>query len=150
MPLSPDDAVIATYYIETNQSLDAVARAIAETETTGRWSGPGAGTTLFHECQGEVYAVREQGPGRGEIDLLFPLVNMNIKEAAFPSLWLTLVGGGTHALLAYEKSRVVDFRLPSQALALSWPKTPSVRKWAWMDMHNSPIMDSDRLSRINS
>ena len=30
---------------------------------------------------------------------------------------------------------------------LSWPKTRSVRKWAWLDVRSAPILDSDRPSR---
>ena len=117
MGLSQDDCLFATYYIEAKDDLYSVARAIAEIETTGKWSGPGEPSALFRECQGEVAAVREFAPGKGEIDLLFPLVNLNLEEVPFPSLWLTMVGGGTHALLAYSKSRLLDFRLPPKALA---------------------------------
>ncbi len=107
---------LATYYIESKQDLRQVAETIADIESTGQWLGTGKPTELYLECRAEVGAIREQAPGRGEIDILFPIINLNLEEAAFPGLWLTMIGGGTHALIAYEKSRLVDFKLPAQAL----------------------------------
>jgi ribulose 1,5-bisphosphate carboxylase large subunit-like protein len=93
---------LATYYIESKQDLRQVAETIADIESTGQWLGTGKPTELYLECRAEVGAIREQAPGRGEIDILFPLINLNLEEAAFPGLWLTMIGGGTHALIAYE------------------------------------------------
>jgi ribulose 1,5-bisphosphate carboxylase large subunit-like protein len=108
---------LATYYLETQGDLHRVAAEMVTLETTGQWMGlEGEPTPLFTACRGEVVEVREQAPGRGEVVLAFPLVNLNLEEAAFPGLWLTMVGGGTHALKLYEKSRLVDFRLPDSAL----------------------------------
>ncbi len=107
---------LATYYVETEQGLAAVADLIASTETTGGWSGPGDPTPLFTECRGRVAAIREAESGKGEIDILFPLINLNLEQGAFPGLWLTMVGGGTYALLAYKKTRLLDFKLPPQVL----------------------------------
>jgi ribulose-bisphosphate carboxylase large chain len=64
-----------------------------------------------------VGEIRTFASGKGEIDILFPLKNLNLEEAAFPGLWLTMIGGGTHALVAYEKSRLLDFKLPDHALS---------------------------------
>src|SRR5690554_7013458 len=116
MPHSLGDAVLATYYIETEGDLRRVAEHMVELETTGAWQGAGEPTALFKECRGEVYEVNEVEPGKGTVSVLFPLINMNLEEAAYPSLWLTMVGGGTHALTTYEKSRLLDFRVPDQAL----------------------------------
>ncbi|MGI6207787.1 MAG: RuBisCO large subunit C-terminal-like domain-containing protein [Anaerolineae bacterium] len=116
MPHSLGDAVLATYYIETEGDLRRVAEHMVELETTGAWQGAGEPTALFKECRGEVYEVNEVEPGKGTVSVLFPLINMNLEEAAYPSLWLTMVGGGTHALTTYEKSRLLDFRVPEQAL----------------------------------
>jgi ribulose-bisphosphate carboxylase large chain len=110
------DSVLTTYYIETKGDLRRVAEHMVELETTGAWQGPGAPTELFQRCRGEVHSVEEVEPGKGLVRLLFPLINMNLEEAAFPSLWLTMVGGGTHALNTYEKSRLLDFQLPEEAL----------------------------------
>ncbi len=110
------DHFLATYYIETQGDLRRVAEAIAEIETTSPWLGTGQPTELFERCRGVVGEVREFAPGKGEIDILFPIINLNLEEAAFPSLWLTMIGGGTHALIAYEKSRLLDFRLPPAVL----------------------------------
>ena len=116
MPHSLGDAVLATYYIETEGDLRRVAEHMVELETTGAWQGAGEPTALFKECRGEVYEVNEVEPGKGTVSVLFPLVNMNLEEAAYPSLWLTMVGGGTHALTTYEKSRLLDFQVPEAAL----------------------------------
>jgi ribulose-bisphosphate carboxylase large chain len=110
------DAFRATYYIESQRRLADVAAEMVEIETTGKWSGPGDPTPLFDSCQGEVITVDEHAPGKGLITLAFPLINLNLEDAAFASLWLTMVGGGTHALKSYEKSRLMDFELPSSAL----------------------------------
>lgn len=107
---------IATYYIESKQDLQQVAQSIADIESTGQWLGTGTPTELYQQCRAEVGEIRTFEAGKGEIDILFPLKNLNLAEAAFPGLWLTMIGGGTHALLAYEKSRLLDFKLPEHAL----------------------------------
>jgi len=113
----PNDALLATYYIESTEGLASVAEHVAELESTGKWQGAGEPTALFQECRGEVAEVNEQEPGKGYATIRFPLKNFNLEEGAFASLWLTMIGGGTHALTAYQKSRLVDFRLPDSALA---------------------------------
>jgi ribulose 1,5-bisphosphate carboxylase large subunit-like protein len=107
---------LATYYIESEQDLCQVAGKIADIESTGPWLGTGKPTELYRQCRAEVGEIREAAPGKGEIDILFPTINLNLEEAAFPGLWLTMIGGGTHALTAYKKSRLVDFRLPPHVL----------------------------------
>ncbi|OQW93890.1 MAG: hypothetical protein BWK79_08770 [Beggiatoa sp. IS2] len=108
---------LATYYIESTQPLPQVAATIADIESTGPWLGTGQPTELYLHCRAEVGEIREFAPGCGEIDILFPTANLNWEEAAFPGLWLTMIGGGTHALLAYEKSRLLDFKLPDNVLS---------------------------------
>ena len=107
---------LATYYIESQQDLHGVAETIADIESTGKWLGTGQPSELFLRCRAQVGEIREEAPGRGEVDILFPTINLNMEEAAFPGLWLTMIGGGTHALVAYEKSRLIDFKLPPQLL----------------------------------
>jgi ribulose 1,5-bisphosphate carboxylase large subunit-like protein len=111
------DHFIATYYIETRGDLRLVAEAIADVESTGGWLGTGEPTALYRECRASVAAVREHARGCGEIDIAFPVINLDLETSAFPGLWLTMVGGGTHAMTAYEKSRLLDFRLPAPVLA---------------------------------
>jgi len=110
-----NDSVLATYYFETKGDLRRVAEHMVELETTGAWQGPGEPTELFQRCRGDVYEIKEVSPGKGTVSVLFPLINLNLEEAPYPSLWLTMVGGGTHALNTYEKSRLLDFRLPDWA-----------------------------------
>jgi len=112
---SPEDSILAHYYIETKQSLAQVARTIAELETTGKWLGKGQPGELFLESKGEVYKVQETAPGKGIISVLFPLSNLDLEHAAFASVWLLLIGGATFALVDYEKSRLLDFSLPAWA-----------------------------------
>ena len=107
---------LATYYVESRQDLRHVAETIADIESTGPWLGTGEATELYRQCHAQVGGVRELAPGRGEVDILFPIANLNLEEAAFPGLWLTMIGGGTHALIAYDKSRLLDFQLPRQVL----------------------------------
>jgi ribulose 1,5-bisphosphate carboxylase large subunit-like protein len=111
-----DTHFTATYYVESKQDLRRVAETIAEIESTGGWLGTGEPTELYKRCRAEVDTVREVEFGKGEIDIRFPLINLNLAEAAFPGLWLTMIGGGTHALVTYEKSRLLDFKLPESAL----------------------------------
>ncbi|MHB0874614.1 MAG: RuBisCO large subunit C-terminal-like domain-containing protein [Anaerolineae bacterium] len=116
--VAPDlnDSLLASYYIETKGDLRQVAEHMVELETTGAWQGPGMPTELFQRCSGKVYEVDQVEPGKGTVSVLFPLVSLNLEEAAYPSLWLTMVGGGTHALNTYEKSRLLSFSLPESAL----------------------------------
>jgi ribulose 1,5-bisphosphate carboxylase large subunit-like protein len=110
-----DDAVLATYYIESKQRLVDVAKTVAEIETTGKWLGNEPAGELFRQCQGEVAKVSETAPGVGTVSILFPLRNLDLEHAAFSSLWLLMIGGGTFALQDYEKSRLIDFSLPDSA-----------------------------------
>ncbi|MFA6110732.1 MAG: RuBisCO large subunit C-terminal-like domain-containing protein [Candidatus Latescibacterota bacterium] len=115
--MAPVDEMLATYYLETDGDLARVAREVIVLETTGGWDGPGPAPSLFDRCTGRVVEVREERPGAGTVTVAFPLENFNLEESAFASAWLSMVGGGTHALLAYRKSRLVDFALPERALA---------------------------------
>lgn len=116
MAYNLSDHFRATFYIETRQELSQVAETMAEIESTGSWLGTGEPTDLYRRCHAEVGDVREVSPGKGEVDILFPIVNLDLEQSAFPGLWLTMIGGGTHALLAYEKSRLMDFEVPPHVL----------------------------------
>ena len=110
------DHFAARYYVESELPLKEVAEKIADIESTGPWLGTGKPTPLYQKCRAEVADVREVEHGKGEFDIFFPTANLNMEIAAFPSLWLTMIGGGTHALAAYEKSRLLDFQLPQPVL----------------------------------
>jgi len=110
-----NDSLVATFYLESSKSLRSVGAAIAELETTGKWLGKETPTELFGECKGEVAEVNEIAPGKGTVTLVFPLRNFALESAAFASIWLTLIGGGTFALVEYDKSRLLDFSLPDWA-----------------------------------
>jgi ribulose-bisphosphate carboxylase large chain len=109
---SPQDAVVATYYLETKGDLGRVAEDLVVLETTAKWVAPGEPTARYRQCTGEVLEVRPTGPGRGTISLLYPIENMDIETSAFPDLWLSMIGGPTFALASYEKSRLIDFSIP--------------------------------------
>ena len=106
------DKLTAKYYIETKKDLREVAQSLATIEATGKWSGPGAQTELFGRCTGGVDEITELRPGAGYVTLSLPMENFNMEESAFSSLWVYMVGGATHAMIDYEKSRLVDFDLP--------------------------------------
>ncbi|MCL5071275.1 MAG: RuBisCO large subunit C-terminal-like domain-containing protein [Actinobacteria bacterium] len=103
----------AKYYIETKKILTDVAEFLVEIETTSCWKGDGSlPSELYKECKGEVEKVEEIEKGKGYITLLYPTKNFNMQESAFSSIWLAMIGGPTHALIDYDKSRLVDFELP--------------------------------------
>ena len=114
---SPQDAVVATYYIETQGDLDRVAEELVVLETTAKWVARSEPTARYRQCTGEVLAVCPTGPGRGTISLLYPIENMDLETSAFPDLWLSMIGGPTFALASYEKSRLVDFSIPPAMMA---------------------------------
>ncbi len=109
---SVQDSVVATYYLETKGDLEAVAEELAVLETTGNWVAKGEPTAKYQQCVGEVLEVCPLGPGRGTVSLLYPIENMDLETSVFPDLWLSMIGGATLALAAYERSRLVDFRIP--------------------------------------
>src|ERR1700712_2387661 len=113
---TPQDSVVATYYIETKGDLNQVAEELVVLETTAPWVAATAPTELYQKAVGEVLEVKSTGPGRGYISLLHPILNMDIDESAFPCLWLSMIGGPTFALASYEKSRLVDFSVPEAML----------------------------------
>jgi ribulose-bisphosphate carboxylase large chain len=109
---SPEDSILAKYYIETKGDLEKVARDLVVLETTAKWTGQGEPTDLYLDSVGEVYEVETIEPGRGFVSLLYPISNMDLVESAFSCLWLSMIGGPTFALASYEKSRLVDFLVP--------------------------------------
>ena len=114
---SPEDAVVATYYIETKGDLNKVAHELVVLETTAPWVEATEPTELYRQSVGEVLDVVSTAPGCGYISLLYPIDNMDIEESAFSCLWLSMIGGPTFALASYEKSRLVDFAVPPAMLA---------------------------------
>ena len=111
--VSVKDSLKAVYYIETKKDLKEVAEFLVEIETTSSWKNDGSKPSkLFEGCRGEVLDVNEIEKKKGYITLLYPIKNFNMDESAFSSLWLAMVGGPTHALVDYDKSRLVDFEIP--------------------------------------
>ncbi|MCL2815521.1 MAG: RuBisCO large subunit C-terminal-like domain-containing protein [Oscillospiraceae bacterium] len=104
----------AKYYIETSGELADVGAELAEIETTGKWSLDKKQTELFTSCKGYVHEIEEIEKGRGYITLAIPMQNLDMENSAFSSLWLYMVGGATHALISYNKSRLVDFWFPDE------------------------------------
>lgn len=113
---SSEDSILARYYIETRQRLSDVARDLVVLETTAKWTGQTDPTDLYLSSVGEVAAVEEIEPGKGFIDLLYPLSNFDLEDSAFSCLWLSMIGGPTFALASYEKSRLVDFSIPQRMM----------------------------------
>ncbi|MCA9433123.1 MAG: hypothetical protein KC940_21570, partial [Candidatus Omnitrophica bacterium] len=113
---SPQDSIVAKYYIETKENLAKVAKELVVLETTAKWTGQGDPTDLYLDSVGEVLEVEEIEPGKGFISLLYPISNFDLEESAFPCLWLSMIGGPTFALASYEKSRLVDFSIPKEMM----------------------------------
>ncbi len=67
MALTSGENLIATYYLETDQDLQQVARAMVEMETTGGWDSPGEPSGLFARCTKHIIEVNEQAPGAGTV-----------------------------------------------------------------------------------
>jgi len=104
------DMLYAKYYIETDGDLATVGGELAEIEATGKWGGLDyPPTELFESCKGELYEARETEKGKGYITLALPMKNFDMENSAFSALWLYMIGGATHALISYNKSRLVDF-----------------------------------------
>jgi ribulose 1,5-bisphosphate carboxylase large subunit-like protein len=111
--ITESNSLKAKYYIETRKNLNEVAEFLVEIETTSSWKNDGSQPSeLFKKCRGIVHNVEEIEKGKGFITLLYPVINFNMEESAFSSIWLAMIGGPTHALIDYEKSRLVDFELP--------------------------------------
>jgi len=108
------DILCAKYYIETDGELARVGDDLAEIETTGKWSGGTPPTELFLESKGYVHQIEEFEKGKGYVTLAIPMINLDMENSAFTALWLYMVGGATHALISYNKSRLVDFWFPEK------------------------------------
>ncbi|MFA5818285.1 MAG: RuBisCO large subunit C-terminal-like domain-containing protein [Bacteroidales bacterium] len=109
-----NESLVAKYYLETTKNLYAVAETLVEMETTGKWSFEKKPTDLYNACKGSVLSVEEIEPGKGYVSLQYPMINFNMEESAFSSFWLYMIGGATHALIDYNKSRLVDFEFPEE------------------------------------
>lgn len=113
-----DGYMTATYRLEASSGdMAAVARRLVDLETTGGYAEGEAVSDLFRRCTGEVLRIEHETPQRAVVELAFPLESFDLEGNAFASLWLTLVGGATHALLDYEASRLLDFDIPDAAKA---------------------------------
>lgn len=107
--------ILAKYYIQTKRNLKEVAEKIAREETTGNWVGSGKPTKLFRKAQAYVKEIQEVGRGKGIIEILFPLVNLNLDDP-FSAIWLFLTGGPVFEYPDYQKVRLLDFELPKSLL----------------------------------
>jgi len=108
--------LLARYYVETTGNIERVADRLATMETTGGWIFKTDPTERYASCKGKVHLIEEREKGKGFVLLLFPLSNLNLKEAAFTDLWLSMIGGAAFDMIDYSKSRLIDFALPSHAL----------------------------------
>lgn len=113
----PEDAVVATYYLETDKDLTGVARHMAWEETVGGQMDLGHMSDLLRECVGQVKSVEEFEPGKGIVKILLPLINMDWEHAPFQHLWMYVAGGPAFELTSYTKIRLLDVELPEKMLA---------------------------------
>jgi ribulose 1,5-bisphosphate carboxylase large subunit-like protein len=112
-----ENALVATYRLEAAGDIGAIAKRLVELETTGGYGEGEVASDLLRRCTGQVLGIEHETPQRAVVRLAFPLENFDLERNAFASLWLTLVGGATHALLDYEASRLLDFEIPDAAKA---------------------------------
>jgi ribulose 1,5-bisphosphate carboxylase large subunit-like protein len=103
--------ISAKYYIQTKKNLREVAEKIAREETTGNWVGKGKPTKLFKKAQAFVKDVKEISPGKGIIEINFPVINLN-PDDSYTAIWLFLTGGPVFEYPDYQKVRLVDFEIP--------------------------------------
>lgn len=114
--ITNNQEVIVTYYVETDEDLKSVAERIAFEETTGGWSISSETTELLKDATGKVVDIDEIAKGKGIIRLSFPGINMNLKDAVYPSLWMFMAGGPVFELSCYKKIRLLDFDVSSDIL----------------------------------
>ncbi len=110
------DAVIATYYLETDDDLKNIAEKMAWEETIGGQMDFDEMSDLLKSCTGRVYSVDEFKKGKGIVKILLPIKNMDYKNAPFAHIWMFIAGGAAFELTAYKKIRLLDIQPPLEVM----------------------------------
>jgi ribulose-bisphosphate carboxylase large chain len=114
--ISDEEAVVATYYLETDQDLKKVAENMAWEETIGGQMEFEEMSDLLKSCTGRVYSVNEIEPGKGFVKIQLPIKNMDYKKAPFAHIWMFVAGGPAFELTSYKKIRMMDIEPPEEVL----------------------------------
>jgi len=114
MKTSEKGCLVAQFYIETDNDFVETAKETVRHETQGKWDRPGVPTELFSRSGGFLLDYELAGPGKGVAALAYPLHNMDLENAAFTSVWVSMVTGMS-AMPNLRKYRLLDFTLPSDA-----------------------------------
>ena len=115
-PVSVEEAVVATYYLETDSDLTKVAEHMAWEETIGGQMELSKMSSLLKSCTGQVLSVEEFEKGKGIVKILLPIKNMDCENAPYAHLWMFLAGGPAFELTSYRKIRLLDFQPPPKML----------------------------------
>ncbi len=114
--ISDDDAVVATYYMETDGDIHKVAVNMAWEETIGGQMELEDMSDLLKCCTGEVLSVEEIDKGKGIVKILLPIKNMDYENAPYSHIWMFIAGGPVFELTSYKKIRLLDFKPPAKVL----------------------------------
>jgi ribulose 1,5-bisphosphate carboxylase large subunit-like protein len=128
----PSGYWLAHYYLESQGDLKKAAAAIASEETTGGWVGAGEPTETFKKAQGQVFELKDLGPGKALATIAYPTHNLTIDQYMLPMMWLFMTGGPLFERMFVDTVRFMDFDLPDEMLQLfPGPKfgIDGCRKW---------------------
>jgi ribulose 1,5-bisphosphate carboxylase large subunit-like protein len=114
--ISEDSAVVATYYMETDDDIHKVARNMAWEETIGGQMDIEDMSDLLKSCTGQVLSVEEIDKGKGIVKILLPIKNMDYENAPYSHIWMFIAGGPVFELNSYKKIRLLDFKPPATVL----------------------------------
>jgi len=115
-PISVDDAVVATYYLEAEGDLENIAKQMAWEETIGGQMELGEMSDLLKSCTGQVFSVEELEKGKGFVKILLPIKNMDYENSPFAHIWMFIAGGPAFELTSYKKIRLLDVQPPPKVL----------------------------------
>jgi ribulose 1,5-bisphosphate carboxylase large subunit-like protein len=114
--IDPKDAVIATYYLETDEDLTKVAEKMGWEETIGGQLDFDEMSELLNSCVGRLHSVEEFEKGKGIVKILLPIKNMDYKNAPFAHIWMFIAGGPAFELTSYKKIRLLDIQPPPELM----------------------------------
>ena len=114
--IDPKDAVIATYYLETDEDLTEVGEKMGWEETIGGQLDFEEMSELLKSCVGRLHSVQELEKGKGFVKILLPIKNMDYKNAPFAHIWMFIAGGPAFEFTSYKKIRLLDIQPPPELM----------------------------------
>jgi ribulose 1,5-bisphosphate carboxylase large subunit-like protein len=114
MKTRAEDCLVAQFFMETEGNLVETAKETVRHETIGKWERSAAPSELFERSAGYLLDCEETGPNRGLVTFAYPLHNLDLPNAAFTGIWVSMVTG--MSAMPYLKGyRLMDFTLPEEA-----------------------------------